>query len=137
MRATEAFGPSKSHQIVSASSFRAKSFFKFYQRSGVIFLHRLVHYMLWPLESSAYPRKLIIAMEHTTTKGAAKIVKELSFSATGLGVVNKIFTDLAVIEVTPEGLVLQEVFPGLTAENIQSVTEAKLIISPSLKDIEL
>ncbi len=55
MRATEAFGPSKSHQIVSASSFRAKSFFKFYQRSGVIFLHRLVHYMLWPLESSAYP----------------------------------------------------------------------------------
>ena len=81
-------------------------------------------------------KKMIITMKHTAN-GDAKIVKKLSYPATGIGVVNKIFTDLAVMEVTPEGLVLQEVFPGLTAEDIQSVTEAKLIISPSLKEIEL
>jgi acyl CoA:acetate/3-ketoacid CoA transferase beta subunit len=48
-----------------------------------------------------------------------------------------IFTDLAVIEVTPEGLVLKEIYPGLTPENIQSITEPKLIIASDLKEIEL
>ena len=47
-----------------------------------------------------------------------------------------IFTDLAVVEVTQQGLVLKEVFPGLTAEDIQSVTEPKLIISPDLTEME-
>jgi len=48
-----------------------------------------------------------------------------------------IFTNLAVIEVTLEGLVLKEVYPGLTSEDIQLVTEPKLIIAPDLKEIEL
>jgi 3-oxoacid CoA-transferase B subunit len=81
-------------------------------------------------------KKLLIAMEHTTADGQAKIVKQLSYPPTTEGKVDFIFTDLSVIEVTPEGLLLKEIFPGLTPEDIQSVTEPALIISPDLKDIE-
>jgi len=81
--------------------------------------------------------KLFITMEHSTRDGQPKIVKELSYPATTKGKVNMIFTDLAVIEVTPDGLLLRELYPGLTPEDIQSVTEPKLIISPDLKEIEL
>jgi len=82
-------------------------------------------------------KKLIVCMEHTTKKGEPKIVEKLTYPATANGVVNKIFTDLAVIEITPEGPVLKEMFPGLTAEDIQSVTGARLIIAKDLKEIEL
>jgi len=75
-------------------------------------------------------------MEHTTRDGEYKIVKKLSYPATALGKVNMLFTDLAVIEITPKGMVLKEVFAGLTPEDIQSVTEPKLIISPDLQEIQ-
>ena len=81
--------------------------------------------------------KLFIAMEHTTNKGEPKIVSELTYPATALGKVSMIFTDLAVIAVTPEGLVLKEIMPGLTPEELQEVTGPKLIIDPDLKEIEL
>jgi 3-oxoacid CoA-transferase subunit B len=80
--------------------------------------------------------KLFLAMEHVAVDGSFKIVKNLTFPPTTAGKVNKIFTDLAVMEVTPKGLVLLEVAPGLTAKDVQSVTEPKLIISPNLKEIE-
>jgi hypothetical protein len=82
-------------------------------------------------------KRLFIAMEHVTPNGEFNIVKDLTYPATGIGKVNKIFTDLVVIEVVPEGLLLQEICPGLTTKDIQSVTGAELIISPSLKPIEL
>lgn len=82
-------------------------------------------------------RRLFIAMEHTTTNGQPKLVRELTYPATAKNKVNKIFTDLAVIDVTPEGLLLKEIYPGLTPEELQSVTEPKLIISPDLREIEL
>jgi 3-oxoacid CoA-transferase B subunit len=80
--------------------------------------------------------KLFLAMEHTTREGNPKIVKQLSFPPTTAGKVNMIFTDLAVLEVTPKGLVLKEMAAGLTAKDIQSVTEPELILSPDLKEIE-
>jgi 3-oxoacid CoA-transferase subunit B len=89
------------------------------------------------MDLCAGARQLYIAMEHTTKDGQLKIVNKLSYPATTAGKVNILFTDLAVIEITPKGMVLREVFPGLTAEDIQSVTEPKLIISPDLKEIEL
>jgi 3-oxoacid CoA-transferase B subunit len=82
-------------------------------------------------------KKLFIAMEHTTNKGEPKIVRELVYPATARNKVNKIFTDLAVIEVTPKGLMLKEIFPGLTVEDIQSVTEPRLLVAPDLKELEL
>jgi len=87
------------------------------------------------MDLCAGARKLFLAMEHTTKDGQFKIVNELSYPATAKAVVNKIFTDLAVMEVTSEGLLLTEVYPGLTAEDIQLVTEPRLIISKDLKEI--
>jgi 3-oxoacid CoA-transferase B subunit len=82
-------------------------------------------------------RELFIAMEHTTNDGQPKIVSELTYPATARNKVHKIFTDLAVIEVVPEGLLLKEIYPGLTSDDIQSVTEPVLLIAPDLKEIEL
>ena len=89
------------------------------------------------MDLCAGARKLYIAMEHTTRDGDYKIVKELSYPATALGRVSMLFTNLAVIEITPKGMVLREVLAGLTPEDIQSVTEPKLIISPDLAEIQL
>lgn len=80
-------------------------------------------------------KRVIIGMIHTTTTGEPKIVRKCSYPITAVGVVDLIVTDLAVIEVTKNGLLLKEVAPGLSSSDIQSVTEPKLIISPDLKEI--
>jgi 3-oxoacid CoA-transferase B subunit len=82
-------------------------------------------------------KKLFIAMEHTTANGDPKIVRELTYPVTARGKINMIFTDLAVIEVSPQGLILREIYPGLTPKDIQSVTEPRLIITADLKEIEI
>jgi len=89
------------------------------------------------MDLAAGAKKLFIAMEHTTNKGEPKIVRELTYPATAKNKVNMIFTDLAVIAVTPQGLMLQEICPGLTVDDIQSVTEPRLLVAPDLKEIEL
>jgi len=81
-------------------------------------------------------KKLIVIMEHTTTGGALRIVKECSYPLTAKECVDLIVTNLTVIEVTKEGLLLKEVAPGLTPEDVQAVTESRLILSPQLKEIE-
>ena len=82
-------------------------------------------------------KKLFIAMEHVTNDGKPKLVKDLTYPATARKKVSKVFTDLAVIDVTPKGLLLREIYPGLTVEDLQSVTEPKLLIAPDLREIEL
>jgi 3-oxoacid CoA-transferase B subunit len=82
-------------------------------------------------------KKLFIAMEHTTSRNVPKVVRDLTYPATALGRVSMIFTDLAVIEVTPEGLLLREIYPGVTPEDVQSVTEPKLLVARDIKEIEL
>ena len=89
------------------------------------------------MELAVGAKKVIIAMMHTTQEGGLKIVKKCTYPLTAVGVVHLIVTDLAVIEVTPGGLVLKEVAPGITAEDVQSVTEPQLIISPELKEMQL
>jgi len=89
------------------------------------------------MDLAAGARKLFIAMEHTTNDGTPKIVRQLTYPATAKKKVNKIFTDLAVIDIVPQGLLLREIFPGLTVEDLQSVTEPELLIAPDLKEIEL
>ena len=81
-------------------------------------------------------RRVIIAMEHTTREGQPKILKKCTLPLTGVKVVNNIVTEMAYISVTPTGLVLEEVAPGLTADDVQRGTEPTLIISPNLKVIE-
>ncbi|WP_078597367.1 CoA transferase subunit B [Evansella clarkii] len=72
-------------------------------------------------------QKVVIIMEHVNRNGDPKILKECSLPLTGKGVVNRIITDRAVIDVTEDGLVLKEILGDYTFEDIQSVTEPKLI----------
>jgi 3-oxoacid CoA-transferase subunit B len=82
-------------------------------------------------------KKLIIAMNHTTKDGQPRIVKKCSYLITAPNCVDLIVTDIAVIEVTDRGLVLKEVAPGWTPEEVQSLTEPTLIVDPDCHDIEL
>ena len=82
-------------------------------------------------------RRVIIAMEHTTKEGAPKIVKKCSLPLTGVACVKLIVTDLAVIEVAREGLVLRELAPGVTPEEVQKATEPPLRRAPDLKTMSL
>ena len=82
-------------------------------------------------------RRVIIAMEHTTRDGQPKILRKCTLPLTGVEVVDLIVTELAVIEVTLEGLVLREIAPGVTPEQVQAATEPGLRIAPDLKTISI
>ena len=82
-------------------------------------------------------RRTIVAMEHTDPHNNPKIVKECSYPPTGRECVSLIVTDIAVIEVTREGLVLKEVAPDWTAEEVQDLTEPRLMLAPDLNEMEL
>src|SRR5512146_892866 len=94
---------------------------------------KMVKGMGGAMDLVAGARRVIIAMEHTTRDGQPKILKKCTLPLTGVKVVNTIVTEMAYIRVTPAGLVLEEVAPGLTAGDVQKATEATLIISPNLK----
>ncbi|MDF2653880.1 MAG: CoA transferase subunit [Bacillota bacterium] len=81
-------------------------------------------------------KKVIIAMQHTQ-KGAHKILKECRLPYTAVGVVDMIITEMGVMEITPEGILLTELHPDYTVDQIQAATEAELIISPELKPMVL
>jgi 3-oxoacid CoA-transferase B subunit len=81
--------------------------------------------------------RLVIVMTHTTKDNQPKILHKCTYELTAPQVVDLIITDIAVIEVTPDGLVLKETAPGWTPEEIQALTEPKLKISPDLKVMEL
>ena len=82
-------------------------------------------------------KRVIIAMEHTTKEGKPKIVRKCSLPLTGVEVVDLIVSELAVIEVTPQGLVLREIAPGVKPEDVQAATEPRLRIAPALKTISV
>jgi 3-oxoacid CoA-transferase subunit B len=81
----------------------------------------------------ASARRVVVAMEHTTKTGSPKILKKCSLPITGLKVVHVIVTELAYIRVTSQGLVLEEVGPGVSVNDVQRVTEPRLIVNEPLK----
>ena len=87
------------------------------------------------MDIAAGAKTLIVCMEHTTKDGAPKIVRQCTYPLTGLSCVDTIVTDLAVIDVKPEGLVLREVAPGWTADEVQKATDAPLIAKRRVPDM--
>ncbi len=98
---------------------------------------KMVKGMGGAMDLVAGARRVVIAMEHTTREGQPKILRQCTLPLTGVGVVNTIVTEMAYIEVTPAGLMLGEIAPGLTAEDVQRATEPQLIISPDLKTMTI
>ena len=82
-------------------------------------------------------KRVIVAMEHTDRRNRPKVVRECTFPLTGRGCVSLVVTDLAVMEVTLEGLVLREVAPDWTAAEVQALTEARLVVGEDLREYEL
>ena len=82
-------------------------------------------------------RRLIVAMAHTTRGGEPRIVRECSYPLTAPRCVDLIVTDLAVIEVTPAGLLLRELAPGVGAEEVQAATEPRLALAGDLREMAL
>jgi 3-oxoacid CoA-transferase subunit B len=82
-------------------------------------------------------KRVVVLMRHVTASGEPRIVKQCTYPLTAREVVNTIITDLAVIEVGEEGLIAKEIAPGWTPEEVQSLTEPKLMVAPDLREIEL
>jgi len=97
---------------------------------------KMVKGMGGAMDLVAGARRVIVAMEHCTREGLPKILKKCTLPLTGMHVVDTIVTDMALIQVTPTGLVLEEIAPGIKAHDVQSVTEPNLMLSPKLKVME-
>jgi 3-oxoacid CoA-transferase subunit B len=97
---------------------------------------KMVKGMGGAMDLVAGARRVVVAMEHTTREGQPKILKKCTLPLTGLKVVDTIVTEMAYIRVTPTGLVVEEVAPGVTFEDLQRATEATLISSPALRTME-
>jgi 3-oxoacid CoA-transferase subunit B len=85
----------------------------------------------------ASARRLIVTMEHVTKKGGHKILNECSLPLTGVGCVDRIITDYCVLDVTEDGLVLRELAPGVTAEEVQTLTEPKIVVPDDVGVIDI
>jgi 3-oxoacid CoA-transferase subunit B len=83
----------------------------------------------------ASAKRLIVTMEHVTKKGEKKILEKCSLPLTGVGCVDRIITDYCVLDVTPNGLKLVELAPGTTVEQVQSMTEPKLIVEGEVPQV--
>jgi 3-oxoacid CoA-transferase subunit B len=97
---------------------------------------KMVKGMGGAMDLVAGARRVVIAMEHTTREGQPKILRKCTLPLTGVKVVDTIVTEMAYMTVTDQGIVLEEVAPGLTADDVQRATEARLIVSSNLKVME-
>ncbi|HLM46396.1 MAG TPA: CoA transferase subunit B [Myxococcaceae bacterium] len=82
-------------------------------------------------------KRVFVTMEHVNKEGKPKILKKCSLPITGLKCVNHIVTEYALLDVTPKGLVLRELAPGVTVEQVQAITEPKLTVAPDVREMKI
>jgi 3-oxoacid CoA-transferase subunit B len=97
---------------------------------------KMVKGMGGAMDLVASAKNIIVAMQHCSRDGKSKLLKNCSLPLTGIRCVTKIVSDLAVLDVTPQGFVLLERAPEVSTEHIQSVTEGKLIINGEIPEIK-
>ncbi len=97
---------------------------------------KMVKGMGGAMDLVAGAKRVIVAMEHTTREGLPKILHKCTLPLTGVRVIDTIVTEMAYLRVTQSGLVLEEIGPGLTVEDVQRVTQPTLMVSPQLRTME-
>ncbi|HEY7723691.1 MAG TPA: 3-oxoacid CoA-transferase subunit B [Anaeromyxobacteraceae bacterium] len=82
-------------------------------------------------------KRVVVMMEHSSKEGKPKLLRKCALPLTGKRVVSAVCTDLAWVDITPDGAVLRELAPGVTAEAVQKLTEARLIVGPGVKTMQV
>jgi 3-oxoacid CoA-transferase subunit B len=97
---------------------------------------KMVKGMGGAMDLVAGAKRVVVAMEHTTREGQPKILRKCTLPLTGSKVVDTIVTEMAYIRVTPTTMVVEEVAAGLSFEDVQRATEARLIASPTMRTMD-
>jgi 3-oxoacid CoA-transferase subunit B len=96
---------------------------------------KMVKGMGGAMDLVASARNIIVAMQHTNPKGESKLLSKCTLPLTGLACVKKVVTDLAVIDITPDGFVLKETAPGISVDEIKAKTLGRLIVAEDVKEM--